>query len=450
MGVGLVVLGAGLLVSRALPESYDATIMLTLAKSIVGGHGLVIPRAVDPFRLNTPHASYGIGMTLLMLPAAWLGPHLGLSVDSLAMLVNPLLLPAIGLSIYAWARETGVSEHLAGAVALLTVLATPLLPYAATGFAENGVALGVAVALWAFETSSRRPLSGTAIAGAATGFAVLMRPDSLLLVAPIVGIAAVVRSRRTGVIGFVVGIAPALAFTAVYNVVRFGSPLVDQYQGVSLRRGFNHPWLKGLLGFTLSPGRALIFYAPLVVAAAAGIPFLWRRSRLLCSMCLALLAARVLFFSGWWAWEGGTAWGPRLLVPAMPVLAPGLLEVVRLLPSASRVLRAGFAALVTVSLGVQVLGAAVGHVDNLALAATAKTRPIVDPNNFAATATSPAAERATDSAMFDWELFPITDHARRLVSGDVVGRLFSPKIRPLPVGGLVALVCGGLALVALG
>jgi hypothetical protein len=393
--------------------------MLQVSHSIVAHHSLHV--ASDPLFLNLPYSSYGIGMSLLWLPAEWLHLHLGINSAAVAMLVNPVVTALTAATLYTWARVAKASIRQAVVVALLVVLATPLLPYAVTGFAEPGVALGVAGALLGIELLKDHSIRGAAVAGAATSVAVLMRPDSLILVAPIVLVAVVLSTRSwQSVSAFGVALAPALLITGAYNAVRFGSPLVSQYQGIPLSREFNHSFLAGLYGLTLSPGRGIVLYAPLILVAAVGVRWSWQRSPVLTSAAVAFLLVRIVFYAPWWVWNGGAVWGPRFLVPAMPALAVPLLEVMRRLRAVHWSVIAAAVVVAALSLGVQILGVTT-RVDPLAVRRTAESPP---QPNFAANAMSQAAEDAMDRQMFDWGAFPIRIRFDQLLRGEIGGRLF--------------------------
>jgi hypothetical protein len=413
------VLCFGIAFGHRVLDSYDAWIMFQVSHNIVAHHSLHV--TTDPLFLNVPYSSYGIGMSLLWLPAVWLGPHFGISSEALAMLVNPVLTALTAATLYAWARVAKASIGQAVAVALLVVLATPLLPYAVTGFAEPGVALGVAGALLGIELLKSQPIGGALVAGVAASIAVLMRPDSLVLVAPVAFVAVTWLTRRwQPIAAFGIGLSPALLATGAYNAIRFGSPLVTQYQGIPLSREFNHSFLAGVYGETLSPGRGILLYAPLIVVAAVGLRWSWQRSPVLTSAAVAFLLLRVVFYASWWVWSGGAVWGPRFLVPAMPALAVPLLEVVRRLRAVHWTAIAAAALVAALSVGVQVLGVTT-RVDPLAVDRLAASPP---QPNYPAKVMSRAAEDAMDHQMFDWGIFPIRVSFDQLLRGEIGGRVF--------------------------
>jgi hypothetical protein len=421
-GVFVTALAAGLLFARARLDSYDAGIMLQVAQSIVTAHDFRVHS--DYFNLNLPYASYGIGMSLLMLPPVLLAPVLHRPVESLVMLLNPAIIAATALTLWAWARAAGWGPRVAAVVALVTVGATPLLSYSSTAFVEPATALGVAIGLLGVELARRRVVLGPLLAGAGSAAAVLMRADSLVLIVPFMGLAAAMRSRRpVAVLPFALALAPSVALVAAYNAIRFGSPLVGQYQRMPLTQAFDHPWLVGVYGLTLSPGRGLLLFTPLVILAGAGAVWAWRRSAVMTLLCVSLLLARVAFYAGWYAWYGGSGWGPRFLVPALPALAPLVVEVLVRLPSATSVVRVAAVGVVAAGLALAVLGAGVDYAaESFQKDSWEQTRGLMQPDLrvFAAVAPTRPYEDAVDGLLLDWRRQPIVEHAELLARGQAL------------------------------
>jgi hypothetical protein len=139
-------------------------------------------------------------------------------------------------------------------------------------------------------------------AGVLLGAAVLIRLDSVL------ALPAFWRGpRRTA------RLLPGLALSALIwglaNWHRFGSPLRDghgQDPAAALE-----PSSLGVVGLLVSPGKGLVFYAPVVLLGLA----LCRDWRL-----WTPLAASVLLHGLMHDWTGGTGWGPRFLVPVLPLV----------------------------------------------------------------------------------------------------------------------------------
>jgi hypothetical protein len=428
------VLSLGLLFTRPTPESYDAQIMFQVTQSMVD-HGTFTVHH-DTLGMNTPYSVFGIGMSLLMALPYWVAELLSQSPGAFVMAVNAAVVAAIAVTVFALGLAARATALQSLAAAALTVFGTLLLPAVATGFSEPSVALAVALGLLGVQTN--RPV----LAGAAAGFALLMRVDSLFLVVPVLGVAAWIAGARSwrAALRFSAGLMPAAIVTAAYDTFRFGAPWSTGYFYAT----FNHPLVAGLYGLLLSPAAGLFIYVPLLPIALVGLFLAMRRLPLLAFTALALLAVRILVYAVWFEWSAYWAWGPRYLVPAMPVLAVGLLEVCRRWSGLHLRVKAALAFVLGVSGLVQVVGAAVGYEHAVMFSALLRAHPPVLGPGFAIDASLPSTQAVFDRVLFDWSLWPIPDEARDLMQWRY---LSSHWLAPTPnITAIAALViCGALA-----
>jgi hypothetical protein len=113
----------------------------------------------------------------------------------------------------------------------------------------------------------------------------------------------------------------ALAGQLAYNYVRYGDWGSNGYEQEA---GFTTPLLEGLGGLLLSPGKSLLLYAPVVLLAPIACWLLARRGGLPGRVAVLLIAgetvAGLVLNAMWWAWTGNFAWGPRLIMPLLPLL----------------------------------------------------------------------------------------------------------------------------------
>ncbi len=416
----------GLVFTRPGPESYDAKIMLQVTRSLVE-HGDVRVTE-DEFGFNTPYASYGLGMSLLFaIPYAVGGANA-------AMTANAWVLGLAVVAVVALARRLDLSWGKSLTVGLLVGAGTMLLPYVPTGFSELAIAALVAVGLLAVAAARAGRPWAALVGGLASGATVLFRTDSVLLVVPAIGAGVWLaggRGRRA-VVRFAAGAAPFLLFCGWYNDLRFGSPFRLGYKGTA---GFSYPFVRGLKGLLISPGRGLLWYVPLVLVAAAGARKAWRRDPVLTATAGAILLARPLLFASWSQWEGGVCWGPRFLVPAMPALAVGVVEVVRQFKGWQATVRIALVAVMALSVGVQLVGASIGYEHHWN-----KVRP------------EAVAAGEVQNYLYAWKYSPILKEAQWFVSrADLfVGRAMPPARRPGLFGVLMGLSAMGAAVALAG
>jgi hypothetical protein len=95
---------------------------------------------------------------------------------------------------------------------------------------------------------------------------------------------------------------------------------------------------EGVYGPLLSPGKGLFLYAPILLLLPWALPRFARISRGGAWLIAGILAVAVLAHTNTLVvWLGGWAWGPRFLIPALPVL---ILPLGALLDGAGARLRA--------------------------------------------------------------------------------------------------------------
>jgi hypothetical protein len=102
-----------------------------------------------------------------------------------------------------------------------------------------------------------------------------------------------------------------------FNFIRFGSLSETGYSQEML---FREPWV-GAFGLLFSPGRGLFIYAPFLLLLFWGLRPAWRRlPRLYFWLIVTLCLSYWLFYGSWYAWGGAWGWGPRFLLPILPLL----------------------------------------------------------------------------------------------------------------------------------
>lgn len=207
-----------------------------------------------------------------------------------------------------------------------------LFPYATMLFGHNVAAFfGFApfvVALWVrLGRLSERWLF---VAGLLAGLGVLAEyPNGVFALALVAYVWGTMRRPRAVLWVIAGGVGPALALAA-YNWAAFDHPLRFSYMFHAAPWGAEHR--KGLLGVRLpspvrmveilfSP-RGLFFLSPVTVLAPVAYRAMWRRREWRAEfwMSLGIPLAFLLLNSGYFYTLGGSAPGPRFLVPTLPYL----------------------------------------------------------------------------------------------------------------------------------
>ncbi len=340
-------LGLGLfaLYCLAVPgaiDGLDAQAMSGVTRSLLDHGGVDISSAYGvPGLHGLSYSKYGPAQSLLASPLFLLGHTLsGLApafyrpeVPTLVASFLPALLTALtAVLLVLTAIELGASTRGALMLGLVYGLATPAAVYAVQWFSEPAAACALLAAVYAVIRDRAGPtVWRPLLAGLTLSIAAATRLDALLF-APVVllYLRVPVHRRRARALALVLPLVVTLGALGLYDLARFGSPLQTGY-GLGTLNPFDsidtHPdrspdaILSALYGLFLSPGKGLVEYAPVVLLAPFGLVLLWRRRRAETALLLALILvdsvahANILI-----RWVGGWSWGPRFLVPVIPLV----------------------------------------------------------------------------------------------------------------------------------
>ncbi|MBV9212426.1 MAG: hypothetical protein JOZ25_02145 [Actinobacteria bacterium] len=230
-----------------------------------------------------------------------------------------LLVFLVGLVLIWRLLRTRVDRALLTHFILLMVGASMFAAHVVTFYGETFTAVLVGAGLMAAAAGVARAGWTAAAIGAAN------TPVSILGLA----FAAAVQALRRKRLRYGLAVAAALALTVLDSELRLHTAFTHAYlhdrgfrtvMPFSGRPGFSYPIFFGLLSVFFSFGKGIVFFAPgLFLPARARLRLagerLWHGYRL----WLAFIAGLVLVYAPWWAWYGGSFWGPRFfLFASMP------------------------------------------------------------------------------------------------------------------------------------
>jgi hypothetical protein len=344
----------------------------------------------------------GLGTSLVALPLAWLGlvvPAWG--VIQTTMLLNVVITALTGTLVFVYVRRLGYRPATACGTALIFGLGTIAWPYAKYFFSEplTGICL-LAAAYFTLQPGlpqgKRSSWLRFVLAGFFLGLATATRFANAAL-APIYAVLLAVHLLRAagitscsairakpsvlitrtwrGLLAFAVPLVMWVAVLVGYNYVRFGDPLATGYLA---EESFSAPWITGILGLIVSPGKGLLVFCPVLVAVLPSLPSFVRRHRLDATLTVLVAVAYVLLYGKWFMWHGGFAWGPRFLVPIIPLLCVALAPFVERLEGGTK---AALWALFAVSAAIQLVGVSV-HFIHYQEALLHTGLPLFDPVTF--------------------------------------------------------------------
>lgn len=321
----------------------------------------------------------GVGISLFALPLLWTSsafPKAG-SVHS-SLLTNIIITSLTGILLFRYLLTLGFSLRASMACSLTFGIGTVAWPYARFFFAEPLAAFGMLLALYGCTLFHRtRHLHSAFLCGLGLGVTVLAFSAGVIASPIFLGgiTGSVIFKRRSrqikshvvlAVTGWVLGLLGPLFITFLYNYLRFGSPWETGWraeQAISVQ-DFTLPIHKGLIGLLISPARGLLFYSPVLLLALFGYVKAFRKHKYEFSLITALVAIYLIFYSMWRAWHAGWSWGPRYLVPILPLMCIPMAATWEHVNRRQFILgRAMVLLLVTISVTIQLIGVAGNYTD---------------------------------------------------------------------------------------
>ncbi|MBI1798707.1 MAG: hypothetical protein HYR73_03360 [Candidatus Eisenbacteria bacterium] len=353
----------------------DEVTMLEVARSMLHGSVDVPEGATLRGSDGRFHSKNAAGQAVLALPlvAASEAVSRALPLDpaksalaerAMISFFNALVTAFLLGVFYGSARALGVGSGSALATAMLLAFTTPLAVYAKSFMAEPLEALGLLLAL----TGAARARAGDGRAARTAALGAVIAISSKLSVLPLAlaCLSPLAGAPRSSWRWPLIAIAIALAGHAAYDFARFGTPFETGYGAQASPTAFPTPLWVGLYGLLLSSGKGVLWFAPTLWLAPAGLAAMTRGPGSASSDAAAAdtrdvaapdarsapaavaarrSAARAILFAWGFAlvvfgrfqhWAGDGSFGPRYLVPLLPL---AFIAVAFALDRASRVRR---------------------------------------------------------------------------------------------------------------
>jgi hypothetical protein len=285
-----------------------------------------------PGRDGKTYSKYGIGQSLIAIPLHLMGdlweslfiweeqflpedwyPRLFVSM------LNPIALAGIVWLMVSFGRALGYQIHTSRWIAIAFVFTSMAWPYVKTFYPQPSVALLLLLAVYAaYQWRKAQEIKWLWWLSLALGLAILFRFSALIIV-PVIIIYLVFTSskqeRWRWILPLVIGVGGAGLVTAWYNWQRFGSVFETGYHEVA----WTNPTVYGLYGLIYSPGKGILFYAPMLILCLVGFILFARVNKPELWLILGLWISYLAFYAPYDFWTGGFNWGPRFLLPVLPL-----------------------------------------------------------------------------------------------------------------------------------
>jgi hypothetical protein len=274
------------------------------------------------------YSKYGIGLPIYFIPFVAVGDGLsritGLpSEEMIGFLISFANIPFALLALFSFARLLrlfGVAQAYAGLLLVGLGLGTLAWPYVVFDFSE---AMQMGLLMLTVYCVVRRSRPAIIAAGMAFAWLVLVKliyivffPAFALYLFTRPG---ELRHRLKVLAAFTFPFIVACGFLAWLNAVRFGSAFESGYGGEARQFIFSQMG-ETVPKFLGSFETGIFIYCPILILGVFGWTRFFKRHRAEAALCLTFIVANFIWATSWWAWgEGWTWWGPRLLVPAIPL-----------------------------------------------------------------------------------------------------------------------------------
>src|SRR6185369_5576096 len=152
---------------------------------------------------------------------------------------------------------------------------------------------------------------------------VLLRTDTVVLIALLVAWQAFRTSWRTALTRATLCLLPAIVLSGAINYLRFGTLRDSGYAGES----FTNPLLIGLYGMLFSAGKSVFLFSPPLILGILG----WKKFRSRITedawLFLGVFVAEVMVYAKWWDWSGDDCWGIRFVLPGVMLMTIPCIEL---------------------------------------------------------------------------------------------------------------------------
>lgn len=328
-------------------DTPDSWARYDLSLAIVEQHSLEVTRTTVPaddptFFSRGPdgrlYCSYPILHSLLMLPTVWLFKD-----ARAAAMVNPLLFPIFFFLLFSLFRRQAKAQLWPAIITtMLITCSTMVWPYARLTHDVFMQMVFFLLAVWLLLYRNKYDFWPPLLAGLAFSAnfnlqltCLLMLPVLVFLVPQIeptefelkIYVRQFLKPRTLiRLVLFFVGMLPMAALWFAYNYYRFDNiwGSVPKWLGNGmLSRSI---WI-GVPGFLVSPFKSVFLFNLPIIFALLLWPRFFKRSPALAISGLSLFVIYILGFGKLVHWGGDWAWGPRYLLPAIPLLALPLVEL---------------------------------------------------------------------------------------------------------------------------
>ncbi len=285
----------------------------------------------------------------------------GLLPRTAVSLTGPFIGAWLGVLLFSLLRRLQYSVRTSLLVTLGSIFSTFMLWYFKMYLRESILALCLLGSFYYLlpESSTISRKRSLLFAGLYAGFGILTKLVFVINIFPLLLFLAW-KSRKpvkeifSDVILFSIPIIiVGIAGTGLYNYLRMGNPLDTGYTGGT---SFPTPLYVGVYGLSLSPGKGIFWFAPLLLFSLFVFKLFWQKNKQQAVIITLLFIFNLILYAKYISWGGDGSWGPRYLAPLIPLLVIPVAYYLKQFPGISKKIALG---LITLGCIVQLGGVSI-------------------------------------------------------------------------------------------
>jgi hypothetical protein len=315
--------------------SIDEEILILTARSILERFSLEIPEIY-----GMTISRYGILPSILVMPLYLLGKTIGrlffpdsrnYCIVFFCYSMNAFITALVMVYFYGFSRLLKYPRKTALYSTLVLGLCAIVFPFAKYFFSAPLVSLALLASFYHFVKYDRgKELREIFLSSIWFALLLLTRIDGISLI-PVYAFGLIFvhirRNRRQAPGGsdslvlkhavcFMIPVFLAIAAHSFINYLKYGSFLKSGYGN----EAFSTSLIYGFYGLLFSSGRGFFIYSPPMILAFFCIARFWKKHPLAAALIVFAALIRLYLFAKWWGWHGGLSWGPRYIIPLVPLL----------------------------------------------------------------------------------------------------------------------------------
>jgi len=292
-------------------------------------------------------------------------------------LLNIVITALTAVSLYIIALRLGYARWTAWLGAFIFGAATLAFPYSRWLFREPLMTLFI---LWAFAAAfdirtqlyNRQPIRQSATVLVVCIIGMMLTKQAALLFVPGIFICLMPNLRHLRRYVPIIGLLVAVVgiFLIIISIINpnFGDERYNLAKWINPQNLCLDCMVESFLGYQFSPARSIWLYSPVLLLGFIGIFRLikkedsrWLAFGILFTLVLTSAAYGALRLGSYW--NGGWNWGPRYMLPIIPLWMLFVLPVIDSVLRAGRLKQLGFGLLILFSVAIQILGIALPYSD---------------------------------------------------------------------------------------